>query len=739
MLKPKKWSINWGGRPLSVEVGKLALQTTASCTVQYGETVVLATVVKSNSIREGIDYFPLTVDFEEKFYAAGKIKGSRFIKREGRPSDEAILAGRVIDRSIRPLFDDNIRNDVQLVITALSIDGENDASIIGLIAASTVLSLSSIAWEGPIGAARIGIKENGEFILNITRSELEQLNTLDLIVAGTPEKLIMVEAGAQEIDEQTMYNAMKWGCEQMAPVIDFISTIQKEAGLPKELPEAANPDNELYKANQQAENFVAENADRLIFSTARYSRKERKQMVDEIEKATLEHLESKDYSEDAISFAMRSVKKYIAKEVTKCILKKGQRLDGRALDEVRELGIEVDLLPRVHGSAMFMRGETQVLSVVTLGAPGDIQLIDTMEEDGKKRYMHHYNDAPYSYGEAGFMRGPGRRAIGHGALAERALLPVLPHEDIFPYTIRVVSEVLGSNGSSSMASTCASSLSLMAAGVPLKKPVAGIAMGLASVPTGEWKVITDLQDVEDGPGGMDFKVTGTKDGITAMQMDTKTLGLSWEIVKHTLEQSFKARQQILEQMNAIISTARAELSQYAPRIETILINPEKIGDLIGPAGKTIKKIVEETGAQIDIEQDGRVLITTSDSTAMELAKKRVNELTKDILPEEIYDGKVVRLEDFGAFVEILPGKDGLVHVSEIAWARIGKPSDVLTIGQIVKVKVKEIDKLGRVNLSIKALLPKPEGYIEPAGNNDGFRKSGGGFRPRGNGGFHKKD
>jgi len=438
------------------------------------------------------------------------------------------------------------------------------------------------------------------------------------------------------------------------------------------------------------------------------SKKERNEMIAEIKEKAVEALASSAIEEDFHGKALSNLKLYVSKEITKRILENGQRLDGRKLTEIRGLLSEVDLLPRVHGSAMFMRGDTQALSVVTLGSPGDVQLLDTMEKDGTKRYMHHYNDAPYTYGEAGPMRGPSRRAIGHGALAERALEPVLPAVEKFPYTIRVVSEIMGSNGSSSMASTCGSSLSLMASGVPLTRSVAGIAMGLASDASGKWTVLTDLQDVEDGPGGMDFKIAGTEQGITAVQMDTKTDGLTWDIVEQAVNQSKAARTEILGVMAGAIAESRTELSPYAPRIETIQINPEKIGDVIGPGGKTIKKLVEETGAQIDIEQDGRVMITTNDGEAMRLAVEKIQLIVKEIEAGEIYDGKVVRIEDFGAFVNLIPGKDGLVHVSEISWDHVSKPSDELKLNQIVKVKVKEIDNLGRVNLSMKALLPRPE-------------------------------
>lgn len=739
MLDVKKWAIEWGGRTLSIEVGRLALQASGSCTVRYGDTMLLATVVQGETEREGIDYFPLVVDFQEKLYAAGKIKGSRFIKREGRPSDESVLVGRLIDRAIRPLFDERVRNDVQVVLTALSIDGENDATVAAFIAASVALSVSPVVWGGPIAAARIGRKD-GKLILNATVKEIDE-SDLDLMVAGTPDKLVMAEAGASEVAEEDMLAAMKWGCAELKPVLDLILQIQKEAGEEKfSAPKAADDlenvaDDAEEQVRQATRAFVESVSDSMIWNSRKINRRDRKAMVHAIEEGLAGHLTQLGLAEEAHAAGLKKVKEYIAEVVGRRILDKKERLDGRSLTDVRELNIEVDTVPRVHGCAMFMRGDTQALSIVTLGAPGDVQTLDSMEEEGKKRYMHHYFDAPFTYGEAGFMRGPSRRAIGHGALAERALEPVLPPEETFPYAIRVVSEILGSNGSSSMASVCGSSLSLMAAGVPITKPVAGIAMGLASDNSGRFEVISDLQDVEDGPGGMDFKIAGTRDGVTAMQMDTKTKGLSWDIVEQTLRQAREGRAKILDAMAAVIPSPRAELSQYAPRIETIMIDPDKIRDVIGPGGKIINKIIEETGVQIDIEQDGRVMVTSSDAEGMKKAVQIIHELTKEVMAGEIYEGKVVRIEDFGAFVQILPNKDGMVHVSEIAWERVNRPGDVLNMGDVVKVQVKEIDSLGRVNLSIKALIPRPEGYVDgPPRPPRGPRPFGDRGRPSGRGG-----
>lgn len=736
MLDVKSWSLNWGGRELTVEVGHFALQATASCTVRYGDTMVLATVVMGSEARD-LDYFPLTVSFEEKLYAAGKIKGSRFIKREGRPSDESILSGRAIDRALRPLFDERIRNDVQVVVTALSVDQENDATMVGLLAGSIVLSISDIPWKGPIAAARVG-KVGDEFVLNATLEQVEQ-GKLDVLVAGTAKRLVMVEVGAHEISELDLLQAMRWGAGEMQPVLDLIAKIQKELGVTKRTVEdivaEMGIDEKIEEIKKVTEQFVANAADTMIFDSTKITRKDRYGMIHNLEIAAKQHLIEQGHDETLLSHGLKNIKQYVQKVISKRILEKDQRLDGRGLTDIRELSAEINLVPRVHGTAMFMRGDTQVLSLVTLGAPGDVQTLDTMEEDGTKRYMHHYNDAPYTYGEAGAMRGPGRRAIGHGALAEKGIEPVLPEQETFPYAIRVVSEVLGSNGSSSMASTCGSSLALMAAGVPIKKHVGGIAMGLASISDEhgnitEWKVLTDLQDVEDGEGGMDFKIAGTADGITAVQMDTKTCGLPWDLVEQTLKQAREARLKILGVMNTTLS-APQEMSPYAPRIETILINPEKIREVIGPGGKVINEIIAQTNVQIDIEQDGRVMITSNDKEMMQKAIKMVQDIVKDPEAGEVYEGKVVRIEDFGAFVQILPGKDGMVHVSEISWERIGRPGDVMNLGDTVKVVVKEIDNLGRINLSMKALKPKPAGYVEPPpreerrGGNGGGR---GGFR-----------
>jgi len=738
-MQTKNWSMEWGGRALSVETGKLALIANASCVVRYGDTTILATATMSKKTREGIDFFPLMVNFEEKLYAAGKIKGSRFIKREGRPTEEAILSGRLVDRAIRPLFDENTRNDVQVILTALSFDGENDSQIPAMVAASIALAISPIPWKGPIAGARVG-RINGDWKLNPTLVERDTSDT-DIVVAGTPDKVIMVEAGCNETSDDDVVAAMQFGARQLEPVLEFIKKIQAEVGQEKYKMEENLSESEikLRQTEKETRAFIAGHVEDWMFDKPKKNRVERVEMVDRFATAIEEMLKAKEIDEKILSIILARMKIYVEEAITERVLAKGERLDGRKLDQIRDLSSEVGLLPRVHGSGLFQRGDTQVLSVVTLGAPGDAQTLDTMEEDGIKRFMHHYNDTPATYGEAGPLRGPGNRAIGHGALAERAMLGVLPSEADFPYVIRVVSEVLGSNGSSSMASTCGSTLALMDAGVPIKKAVAGIAMGLASDKKGNWKLLTDLQDVEDGPGGMDFKIAGTRDGITAMQMDTKTDGLSWEIVKETFKCSREARLKILDVMAAVIAEPRKEMSPFAPRIVTIVINPDKIREVIGPGGKMINKITAETGVTIDIEDDGRVFVTSNDSVGMEKAVAWIQQLTHEVTAGETYDGEVVRIEDFGAFVNILPGQDGLVHVSEIAWGRVNHPSDVLHIGDKMKVIVREIDSLGRINLSIRQLLPKPEGYVEEPPFERGPRRAfggGGGGRDRRGGGGH---
>lgn len=707
----QRFETEYAGKKLIVETGKLAQQANGSCTVQYGDTVILATATMGKEPRDGIDYFPLMVDYEEKLYAAGKIKGSRFIKREGRPTDEAILNGRMIDRALRPLFDSIIRNDIQVVLTVLSIDNENDPGVLSLIAASFALHISDIPWAGPIAGIRIG-QINGEWLINGSR-EAREKSILDLVLGITDNKCIMVDAEAKEAGEDVVYQAFEFATKHTGKLLKFMDEVRDKVGKEKQSIAIMSEDDEMIEEEKESEEefkkfveeckeFLRPNLDEFVFNVGKNSKKERKQMLNKLQDKLEEFLIEKSTPKEKRNKFLKSYFfPFIEDEISKAILDKNMRVDGRGIDDIRELISEVGLLPRTHGSGLFSRGETQVLSVVTLGSPGDEQTLDGMEESGTKRFMHHYNFPPFSVGEARPMRGPGRRDIGHGSIAEKAIKNLLPDKEDFPYTIRVVSEVLGSNGSSSMGATCGATLALMDSGVPLKKPVAGIAMGLASDENGKFKVITDLQDLEDSDGGMDFKITGTRDGITCIQMDTKTKGLSLEIVKETLAKAKIARFKILDVMEKAIAQPRKDLSQYAPRIITMQINPDKIRDVIGPGGKIINEIIEKTGVSIDIEQDGLVMITSTEEKGSAEAIKIIDELTKEAKVGDIYTGKVTRLFEFGAMVEILPNQEGLVHISKIAPQRINKVSDVLKVGQEVKVKVVEIDSQGRVNLSIK--------------------------------------
>lgn len=736
--------IEWGGKKLTVEMGRLANQANASATVQYGDTVVLATVAVSKTVRDGIDYFPLSVDYEERLYAAGKIKGSRFIKREGRPTDEAILSARLIDRSVRPLFDERMRNDVQIILTVLSFDGENDSDIPGLVAASLVLSLSTIPWDGPIGAIRIG-RVGGEWVINPSY-EARLKSDMDLVVAGTPEKVIMVEAGASEVSEEVFFDAITFGQKHLKPIIDLITELAGAHGKAKMDPVMFAKEELALEAEvaEKVRTWAREQLHARFFSTTHVTKNSRQAVLADL-KMELDQILMKDQvGKERRAIALDLFEGLVEEEVTRAVIEEKKRVDGRALDEVRPLSAEVAVLPRTHGSGLFARGETQVLSVVTLGSPSEEQTLDGMEENAKKRYMHHYNFPPFSVGEAGRVGSPGRREIGHGALAEKAIMPVLPSQEDFPYTIRVVSEVLSSNGSSSMASTCGSSLALMDAGVPIKAAVAGVAMGLASDDQGRYTVLTDLQDLEDGNGGMDFKIAGTKTGITAIQMDTKTKGLPQDVVKETLTRARDGRMKILETMDSAIGSARAEMSPYAPRIVTVKISPDRIRDVIGPGGKVINEIIATTGVTMDVEQDGSVIICSANAAGLEKAVEWVKMLTKEVAAGELYEGKVVRIMDFGAFVEILPKQDGLVHISEIAPYRINNVTDIVNVGDTVKVKVIEIDELGRINLSMKQATdpswypPAPPMSEAPhrgfgGGGNGGRSSSGGPRNNHGNG------
>jgi polyribonucleotide nucleotidyltransferase len=733
-------STQWLGRQLTIKTGQMAHQADAAVTVQYGDTVVLATVVESKEEREGIDYFPLMVDLEEKLYAAGIIKGSRWIKREGRPTDDAILSGRMIDRSIRPLFDGSTRKDVQVICTVLSADKENDHDIVALVAASAALSISGVAWNGPIGGIRVG-RIDGKFIFNPSYAQREE-SDLDLIVAGTSEKTIMIEAGANEVKEDDMYEAIIAGQKELQGGIKLIKELIKDV-KPKEKhvsPKLKNDDEK--EAEKEKEELIAKanawlktHVNKILFTKEYYTKGERKLAVQAIKDSLDQYLFDQGIGKDHRKLAInKTVEAAVDTEVTREIVENERRVDGRKLTEIRMLKSDVEVLPRNHGNGLFSRGETQILSIVTLGAPGLAQSMEGLEGTGEKRYMHHYNFPAYSVGEARPNRGPGRRDIGHGALAEKALEPVVPSKDDFPYTIRVVSETMGSNGSSSMGSTCASTLALMDAGVPIKKPVAGVAIGLASNDDmSKWKVLTDIQDLEDGKGGMDFKITGTPDGITAIQLDTKTNGLTPEIIKQALKQGYDGRLEIIKVMTEAIPAPRPELSQYAPRVETFKIDPEKIREVIGAGGKVINKIIEECEVEIDIEDDGSVFVTSVTPEGMAKALKWIKDLTREIKAGEIFTGKVVRMLEIGAFIEVLPGRDGMVHVSELAPYRVSKPADMLELGDEVTVRVKEIDDQGRVNLSMKGLKENEKLWANEKGKDTSPPGSFGGGRSRFNG------
>lgn len=733
MADIRRFETQWGGKTLTIETGKYAEQAGGSCTVQYGDTVVLATATMSDYMRDGLDFFPLMVEFEERLYAAGRIKGSRFIKKEGRPTDEAVLTSRFIDRALRPLFDDRIRNDIQVIVTCLAFDGENDADILALIGASCALHMSHIPWAGPIGCVRVG-QINGEWVLNPSY-EARSKSLLDLSFAGTSDKVCMVEAGANEAPEDTILEAFWFGMKHMKPVVELLEQIRKEVGKEKVdmLTPKTDKEKEMrevqHRIEEMAKPFIIEKTRELFFGVPKATKSERRQEKAAVKEALKAFLGSQSVETDHVKYGLAILDEVLEGELSRAILEDGKRVDGRSLTDVRPLLAEVAMLPRVHGSAHFRRGETQVLSVTTLGSPGDEQTLDGMEWVGKKRFMHHYNFPPYSVGEVKPMRGPGRREIGHGALAEKALAPMIPDKETFPYTIRVVSETLGSNGSSSMGSTCGCTLALMDAGVPIKAPVAGIAMGIATDDKGRWKVFTDLQDLEDSVGGMDFKIAGSKAGITAIQMDTKSAGLTKEMIEETIHQAHQARLRILDVMLATIAAPRPDLSPYAPRIIVMRINPESIGAVIGPGGKMINEIIAETGVQaIDIEDDGLVMITSVNAEGGKKAEEWIKNLTREVVAGEIYKGKVTRLMDFGAFVEILPKQEGLVHISALAPWRVGKVSDIVKVGDEINVKVSEIDSLGRINLSMKD-APGNVYPEQPAGPPAGAPQNRGGGRP----------
>lgn len=687
------FSIDLAGRTLIVETGQLAKQANGSVLIRYGETAVLSTATASKAPKN-VDFFPLTVNYEERLYAVGKIPGG-FIKREGRPSEKAILASRLIDRPIRPLFADGFRNEVQVISMVMSVDQDCSTEIAAMFGSSLALTISDIPFEGPIAGVIVGRIDN-EFVINPTVSQAEK-SDIHLVVAGTKDAINMVEAGAEEVPEEVMLEAIMFGHEQIKHLIAFQEEIAKAVG--KEKMEIT-----LYEFDEELENSVREMAEEDINKAVQVPEKlSREAAIEAVKTAVLTKYEELEASEETLKQVKEILYMLVKEEVRRLITVEKIRPDGRKIDEIRPLSSEVTLLPRTHGSGLFTRGQTQALSICTLGALGDVQILDGLGIEESKRFMHHYNFPQFSVGETGPMRGPGRREIGHGALGERALEPIIPSEKDFPYTIRLVSEVLESNGSTSQASICASTLAMMDAGVPIKAPVAGIAMGL--VKSGEhYTVLTDIQGMEDHLGDMDFKVAGTAKGVTALQMDIKIAGLSREILEEALQQAKKGRMEILNSMLNTLSKPREELSQYAPKILTMTINPDKIRDVIGPSGKQINKIIEETGVKIDIEQDGTVFISSVNEEMNQKAKKIIEDIVREVEVGQMYLGKVKRIEKFGAFVELFSGKDGLVHISELAEERIGKVEDVVSLGDEILVKVTEIDKQGRVNLSRKAVL-----------------------------------
>jgi polyribonucleotide nucleotidyltransferase len=716
-VKNSEFKLEIGGKELKVKVKNLAEQASGSIMVQYGDTLVLATAVMADQKKEGVDFFPLTVDYEERYYAAGKILGSRYIRRESRPSDEAILTSRFIDRAIRPRFPKDLKREVQVVITCLSWDAENDPDIIGLIAASLALSISNIPWSGPLASLRIGLPPNGkgkEFILNPTYSEREK-NDLDLAITGLESKsaeflgnkkgddilVNMIETEGNEVEEELILEAIEFAKPNLAKLINFQKEIIEKVGRDKLKIEETSPDVGLEK---EIKDFLGNRLEQALY---RSDKSERMDEVNGLREELSVFIEGKgsQNKEGEIQYAKEFFEKEIERVIHKNIVGqepgKEKRPDGRKVDEIRSIQGEVGLLPRTHGSGLFIRGQTKALSILTLGAPGDVKLLEGMETMGKKRFMHHYNFPPYSVGEVRPIRGPGRRDIGHGMLAEKALLPLVPSFEDFPYTIRIVTEILSSNGSTSMASTSSSSLALMDAGVPIKRPCAGIALGLMQDSKGNYKILTDIQGPEDNHGDMDFKVAGTQKGITAIQMDVKIDGIGENILKEVLAAGKKARRQILEEISKIIPEPRKELSPYAPRIIILQINPEKIREVIGPGGKVINEIIEECGVSIDIEDSGRIFVTAEKEVAAQKAVEWIKNITREVKVGEIFHGKVKRVLDFGAFVEILPGQEGLVHISQLAPFRVGKVEDIVKVGDIIPVKVISIDEQGRINLSLK--------------------------------------
>lgn len=681
------------GKSFSVEIGELAKQANGACMIQYGDTSVLATATGSKEPKD-LPFFPLTVNYEERLYAVGKIPGG-FIKREGRPSEKAVLTSRLIDRPIRPMFPDGYRNDVQVISMVMSVDQNAPSEIAAMIGSSIALGISDIPFDGPIAGVIVG-RVDGEFVINPSTDQREK-SDIDLSVAGTKDAINMVEAGANEVPEEVMLEAIMFGHEEIKRLVAFQEEIIQAVG--KEKMEVT-----LFSLDEEISTKVEEQAhDKLVAAIQVYEKHAREEAIEQVKAEMVTFYEENGADEETIGQVKAVLDKMVKEEVRRLITKEKIRPDGRKIDEIRPLSSRIGLLPRTHGSGLFTRGQTQALSVCTLGALGDVQILDGLDLEESKRFMHHYNFPSFSVGETGPIRGPGRREIGHGALGERALEKVIPSEAAFPYTIRLVSEVLESNGSTSQASICASTLAMMDAGVPIKAPVAGIAMGL--VKSGEdYTILSDIQGMEDFLGDMDFKVAGTANGVTALQMDIKIAGLSREILEEALIQAKKGRMHILNHMLETIKEPKQELSNYAPKILTMSIDPDKIRDVIGPSGKQINKIIEETGVKIDIEQDGNVFISSTDNEMNQKAKKIIEDIVREVEVGQLYLATVKRIEKFGAFVELFKGKEGLVHISEMAPERINKVEDVVSIGDQVMVKVKEIDRQGRINLSRKAVL-----------------------------------
>ncbi|MBP7692029.1 MAG: polyribonucleotide nucleotidyltransferase [Anaerolineales bacterium] len=728
MPQVKQYTIDFAGQPLTLETGKLAGLAGGAVTLRVGDTMLLAAATMSSQPREGIDFFPLSVDYEEKLYAAGRIPGS-FFRREGRPGEGAILTARLIDRPLRPLFPADFRNDVQIIVTPLSVDQVNQPDVLAILAASAALTISDVPFgvapfDGPVGACRVGLID-GQFVINPSFEQMDN-SDLDLRLAGTRTAIVMVECGANEVPEEKMVEALAFGHQAIQALIDLQEQMQREIGKAKrtDYPKFGYPAEVVAKVREIV-------GDRMKAVAAPQDKSARAAAYDALKTEVVAAFADQPTVKGAtLSGILHDLEQEVVRDT---ILSQGLRPDGRTHKQIRPLWGEVGLSPRAHGSGLFTRGETQVLTVATLGTPRDAQELDTLSPDDEKRYMHHYNFPPFSTGETRPMRGQSRREVGHGALAERALIPVLPSKDEFPYTLRLVSEALSSNGSTSMASTCGSTLALMDAGVPIKAPVAGIAMGLVTDiynNTGQYVVLTDIQGIEDHLGDMDFKVTGTALGITALQMDIKIKGLTTQLLSEALAQAREARGEILEFMAGLIPAPRPDLSQYAPRIITVKVDPDKIGAIIGPGGKNIRKLQEDTGTKIDIEDDGTVFIASSNGEGARRARETIESMTESVKVGTIYTGKVVRVESFGAFVELIPGTDGLVHISQLASERIERVEDVANVGDELTVMVTAVDDNGKVRLSRQAVL---EGWtLEEAQARD--RKPGGGGDRGGRGG-----